>query len=76
MVLNSNLSEQQFLQILKLVRTADFAPLVVFIAPTNNAPQVLHPHVINLVLPNNPSPQQQLTFLFLFTLSRRLKTFR
>ncbi|XP_013871877.1 55 kDa erythrocyte membrane protein [Austrofundulus limnaeus] len=26
-------------QILKLVRTADFAPLVVFIAPTNNAPQ-------------------------------------
>ncbi|XP_054610810.1 55 kDa erythrocyte membrane protein isoform X2 [Dunckerocampus dactyliophorus] len=31
-------------QTLKVLRTADFAPLVVFIAPTNTAPQVRHPY--------------------------------
>ncbi|XP_069556702.1 55 kDa erythrocyte membrane protein [Brachyistius frenatus] len=55
-------------QILKIVRTADFAPLVVFIAPTNTAPQTenlqmiqkesdailaMYRHFFDVVLVNN-----------------------
>lgn len=36
------------MQTLKVLRTADFAPLVVFIAPTNTAPQVLYLYLSTL----------------------------
>ncbi|XP_061596028.1 55 kDa erythrocyte membrane protein isoform X1 [Cololabis saira] len=60
-------------QTLKLVRTADFAPLVVFIAPTNSAPQVPYLRVSLFGKTPRPPPPQTPNPLFLVTQSENLQ---
>lgn len=63
------------MQTLKVLRTADFAPLVVFIAPTNTAPQVLYFYLNILKYPETPN-SISLQLLILCVLSPRRKTCR
>lgn len=49
------------MQTLKVLRTADFAPLVVFIAPTNTAAQVLNCYLNTLECFNPPNSIRQTT---------------